>query len=77
MYLNTRLHVPMSRYDPHTNRWSPVAPMNTKRKHLGVSTLDGMVYAIGGRDDSTELNSVERYVRSSARDCIFMVSPPL
>ena len=48
------------RYDPKTNRWSPVASMQSKRKHLGVAVLDGMIYAVGGRDESTELSSVER-----------------
>ena len=49
------------RYDPKTNRWSPVASMHSKRKHLGVAVLDGMIYAVGGRDENTELSSVERY----------------
>ncbi len=38
--------------------------MNTRRKHLGVATLDGMIYAVGGRDESRELNSAERYIGS-------------
>lgn len=35
--------------------------MSTRRKHLGIAALDGMIYAVGGRDENTELNSVERY----------------
>ena len=50
------------RYDPHTNRWTPVASMHSKRKHLGVTVLDNMIYAVGGRDEHSELNSVEKYV---------------
>ena len=35
--------------------------MKTKRKHLGTAVLDNLLYAIGGRDENTELNSVEKY----------------
>jgi len=51
----------VERYDPGTGRWTPVAPMGTRRKHLGVSVYNNMIYAVGGRDDATELSSAERY----------------
>ena len=51
----------MERYDPRTNRWNSVAPMGTRRKHLGVAVYNNMIYAVGGRDDATELSSAERY----------------
>ena len=51
----------VERYDPRTNRWTPVAPMGTRRKHLGVAVYNNMIYAVGGRDDTTELSSAERY----------------
>ena len=35
--------------------------MSTARKHLGCAVYQDYIYAVGGRDDSTELNSVERY----------------
>uniref|UniRef100_A0A1I7TK04 Kelch-like protein 3 n=1 Tax=Caenorhabditis tropicalis TaxID=1561998 RepID=A0A1I7TK04_9PELO len=35
--------------------------MLTKRKHLGTAVYDGFIYAVGGRDTTTELNTVERY----------------
>jgi kelch-like protein 20 len=38
-----------------------MAPMITKRKHLGCAVYNDFIYAVGGRDDLTELNSVERY----------------
>jgi len=38
-----------------------VAPMGTRRKHLGVAVYLNMIYAVGGRDDATELSSAERY----------------
>lgn len=51
----------VERYDPRTNRWTPVSPMGTRRKHLGVAVYNNMIYAVGGRDDTTELSSAERY----------------
>lgn len=51
----------VERYDPRANRWMPVAPMGTRRKHLGVAVFNNMLYAVGGRDDATELSSAERY----------------
>ena len=35
--------------------------MSTARKHLGCAVYQEFIYAVGGRDDTTELNSVERY----------------
>ena len=44
------------------NQWVLVAPMLTRRKHLGVAVLDNIIFAVGGRDEQSELNTVERYV---------------
>lgn len=35
--------------------------MQTRRKHLGCAVYKGYIYAVGGRDDITELNSAEKY----------------
>lgn len=35
--------------------------MSTRRKHLGCAVYNNMIYAVGGRDDCTELSSAERY----------------
>lgn len=48
-------------YEPRINKWHPVAPMGTRRKHLGCAVFNGCLYAVGGRDDATELSSAERY----------------
>ncbi len=48
------------RYDPDLNQWTEVASMNCRRKHLGTAVLDNLIYAVGGRDENTELNTVER-----------------
>lgn len=58
---NSLLLIIVERYDPRTNRWTPVPPMGTRRKHLGVAVYNNMIYAVGGRDDATELSSAERY----------------
>ena len=36
-------------------------PMRTKRCRLGVATLKGRLYAVGGYDGSSFLDSVERF----------------
>jgi hypothetical protein len=39
-------------YDPETDSWSTRAPMPTPRERLGVGVMDGLLYAIGGRNGS-------------------------
>ena len=38
-----------------------VASMNKRRCGVGVAVLDDLLYAVGGHDGSSYLNSVERY----------------
>lgn len=52
----------VERYDPQTNEWRMVASMSKRRCGVGVSVLDDLLYAVGGHDGSSYLNSVERYV---------------
>ena len=42
-------------YDVRTRRWS-VAPGPTPREHLGVASLGGIVYAVGGRTSGLDTN---------------------
>lgn len=56
-----RMCCPVERYDPRQNKWTLVAPMSTRRKHLGCAVYNNWIYAVGGRDDATELSSAERY----------------
>ncbi len=37
-------------YEPDTDTWTPLADLPTPRDHLGVAAVDGLVYAVGGRD---------------------------
>ena len=51
----------MYRYDPKENKWSKVSPMTTRRLGVAVAVLGGYLYAIGGSDGQSPLNTVERY----------------
>ena len=48
-------------YDPIDNSWNYIAPMDISRSSFGAAALGGKLYAVGGYDDSTYLNSVEVY----------------
>ena len=48
-------------FDPLTNKWTFVAPMNVKRSRVALVTNCGKLYAIGGYDGLKNLNSVEVY----------------
>ena len=37
-----------------------ISPMAVRRKHLGAAVMDGLLYGVGGRNQFTELSSVER-----------------
>ncbi|KAF6772938.1 hypothetical protein AHF37_08413, partial [Paragonimus kellicotti] len=69
-YLNT-----VERWNGRAKSWSPVAPMAVQRSTVGVAALDGRVsltsfewitdvlklYAVGGRDGTACLRTVERF----------------
>lgn len=54
-------------FDPNTNRWSACAPMSKRRGGVGVASLNGFLYAVGGHascsNESTPsvVDLVERY----------------
>jgi len=48
-------------YDPEADTWTAKAPLPTARGALAAAALDGKIYAIGGRDATQDLNSVEAY----------------
>ena len=43
------------------DRWTDAAPILTPREHLGAASDDRYLYAVGGRDLSTDLRTLERY----------------
>ena len=49
-----------SRYDPTTNKWQQVSSMKTPRLGVGVASLGGYLYAVGGSDGESPLASAER-----------------
>ncbi|XP_052772645.1 kelch-like protein 3 [Mya arenaria] len=51
----------MWRFDQNLDSWLEMVPMNMARSELGLAMLDGHVYAIGGWDGSSRLDSVEKY----------------
>lgn len=50
----------VERYDPQTNEWRMVAPMNKRRCGVGVAVLNDLLYAVGGHDGQSYLNTIER-----------------
>ncbi|XP_038078971.1 kelch-like protein 26 [Patiria miniata] len=50
------------RYDPRTDSWIQIADMKNARESFQMGVLDGMIYAVGGRQSNeTSLAAVERY----------------
>ena len=35
-------------YNPRTDRWAPVTPMNTRRSRAGTASLGKVLYVVGG-----------------------------
>ena len=52
----------VERYDPQTSEWRMVAPMSKRRCGVGVAVLNDLLYAVGGHDGQSYLNSIERYI---------------
>ena len=44
-----------------SNSWTPVTPLNIPRHQLGVTELNGKIFAVGGSDGKTRLNTVEYF----------------
>jgi hypothetical protein len=51
----------MEAYDPLTNTWTSKAAMPTARSALAAGVVNGLVYAVGGADDTTIFPTVEVY----------------
>ncbi|XP_007538004.1 kelch-like protein 4 [Erinaceus europaeus] len=57
----SRLSDCVERYDPKTDSWSTVAPLNVPRDAVAVCSLGDKLYVVGGYDGHTYLNTVESY----------------
>ena len=53
------------RYDPGTNTWEALPPMQLARAYGGTASIAGKLYICGG--DSADLRSCERFDPSSGR----------
>lgn len=63
----TLLDFHYGRYNPDTDSWSAdVAPLSSPRSGVCLVVMDGYLYAIGGHDGTTALNTVERYCNTTA-----------
>lgn len=47
----------LHRYDPKENKWTRVASMSTRRLGVAVAVLGGFLYAVGGSDGTSPLNT--------------------
>lgn len=52
----------VERFDPQNSEWRMVAPMSKRRCGVGVAVLNDLLYAVGGHDGQSYLNSIERLV---------------
>ncbi|XP_034637987.1 kelch-like protein 4 isoform X1 [Trachemys scripta elegans] len=57
----SRLSDCVERYDPKTDTWTTVAPLSVPRDAVGVCPLGDRLYAIGGYDGHSYLDTVESY----------------
>jgi len=51
----------VEKYDYTSDLWAECAPLKTPRYGVGVSSVDGYIYAIGGLNDTNSLNIMECY----------------
>ena len=54
-------------YDSVSDSWSLIATMNTVRSHMTTVVFNGLVYIIGGVNNSVDLSSVEVFNGSTCR----------
>ena len=58
----------VERYDPQLDEWTEVACLKSPRGGVGVCTLRKFLYAAGGNDGSTSLQTVEKLVNPLVTD---------
>ena len=52
----------VERFEPRNNEWRMVSPMLKRRCGVGVAVLNNLLYAVGGHDGQSYLNSIERFL---------------
>ena len=53
--------IQVEQYDPSSDTWTPTTSMIEHRSSVGVGVLDSFLYALGGYNGQTTVNTVERY----------------
>lgn len=48
-------------FNPETNKWTYIKPLNTSRSGVGLGVIGETLYALGGYDGRSCLKTVERY----------------
>ena len=49
------------RYEQKLDTWTQLSDMLTPRSELGLALIDGYLYAVGGWNGESRLNTIERY----------------
>lgn len=62
-YLRLRgfMFLQVEQYDPCSDTWATTTSMVEHRSSVGVGVLDGLLYAVGGYNGQTTVNTVERF----------------
>ena len=58
--------VAVERYDPRKRQWTRLADLPEPRSQMGLTSLDGLLYAVGGWQDRVVTDTV--YVYNPARN---------
>jgi len=61
-------------YDPSQRQWTVVANMSHKRIAAGLTVVNRFLYAVGGFDGVTRLNTMEKYYPEENR---WISCPPM
>ena len=61
VYTHTHTEICNLRYNPQEDSWEFVEPMHVCRGGVGLAALGGYLFAIGGHDGKTYLNTAEMY----------------
>lgn len=61
----------VEKYNPETNKWTCVASMGARRGGVGVATLGGCLYATGGYDGTSNLNTSGKPAHLHSLNCGF------
>lgn len=66
------------RFDIESRAWTPISGMPTSRDQFGCSTVDGLIYCVGGESDNQQvLDVLECYIpaENAWRTCTPMPTP--